>query len=377
MSKLSDFITDQFWRILFGQKKGITGHRKGNTGALSWEIGYGRLDIIGNGEMPDYSPSMSNDIIFSNAPWYKYLQRYSLSLIHSGVTSIGSGAFAGWKDLVFAGIPNSVTRIGSNAFSGCCNLTSIIQIPDFTYTPPIQIPNSVMILIDYAWATVLGIKKQIPNSIQNCIQIPNTVTTIDDYAFAYCSGLTSVIIPESVTSIKQGTFYRCYALKSVTIPNSIKSIGVGAFYQCENLASVFIPDSVTQIEEGAFYKCERLTTVVIPNSVISIGKRAFYGNNSLASVTIPDSVTSIGELAFGVSLDFIVNSPKDIPAPILGDVNGHGSLIEIINNAMTPQKIESTVFMGVNRSKCILRVPAEAKDAYRTAEGWKDFVNIE
>lgn len=95
MSKLSNFINDQFWRILYGQKKGTTGHRKGKAGDLSWEMGYGRLDIVGNGEMPDYYASISNDIVFSNAPWYQYLQKYSLVLIHSGVTSIGSGAFAG------------------------------------------------------------------------------------------------------------------------------------------------------------------------------------------------------------------------------------------------------------------------------------------
>jgi len=123
MSKLSDFITDQFWRILFGQKKGITGYRKGKTGSLSWGMFGGSLDIIGNGEMPEYSANMSNDIIISNAPWFAYLQRFSYAEIHDGVTSIGAGAFAGWKDLAFVCIRNSVIRIGNNAFWGCDSLT--------------------------------------------------------------------------------------------------------------------------------------------------------------------------------------------------------------------------------------------------------------
>jgi len=282
---------------------------------------------------------------------------------------------------VFVGIPNSVTHIGSNAFSGCCNLTSIIQIHDYIQPsdPPVQIPNSVMILIDYAWATILGIPKEIHNSIQNSIQIPNTVTTIEEYAFAYCSSLTSVIIPDSVTSIKKGTFYRCYALTSVVIPNTVKSIGVGAFYQCLNLTSVIIPDSVTQIEEGAFYRCESLTTIIVPNSVISIGKRAFYGNNSLTSVTIPNSVTSIGELAFSVDATATINkleaeiSESDIKD---ADYQGEGCMIEIINQAIMPQTIENNVFRGVDKSKCTLRVPKEAVEVYQTAEGWKEFIDI-
>ena len=35
------------------------------------------------------------------------------------------------------------------------------------------------------------------------------------------------------------------------------------------------------------------------------------------------------------------------------------------------------VFEGINKSLCTLKVPKGSKDAYRQADGWKDFVNIE
>ena len=170
------------------------------------------------------------------------------------VTSIGSSAFSGCRDLTSVTIPNSVKSIGYGAFSGCSGLTSI--------------------------------------------EIPNSVTSIGNYAFSDCTGLTSVTIPNSVTSIGGYAFYRCSGLTSVTIGNSVTSIEEYAFDECTGLTSVTIGNSVTSIGSYAFYRCYGLTSVTIPNSVTSIGEYAFYYCNGLTSVTIPNSVTSIGEYAF-------------------------------------------------------------------------------
>ena len=45
--------------------------------------------------------------------------------IPSGVTSIGAGAFSGCSSLTSVTIPSSVTSIGPGAFSGCNKLTHI------------------------------------------------------------------------------------------------------------------------------------------------------------------------------------------------------------------------------------------------------------
>ena len=52
-------------------------------------------------------------------------------------------------------------------------------------------------------------------------------------------------------------------------------------------------------------------------------------------------------------------------------------LTEITNHATTLQVIDGGVFSHLDVSACILRVPAASVDAYRAAEGWKDFVHIE
>jgi hypothetical protein len=43
--------------------------------------------------------------------------------------------------------------------------------------------------------------------------------------------------------------------------------------------------------------------------------------------------------------------------------------------SVTPQKIKSNVFAGRKRS-CILRVPANAVEAYKQAKVWRSFKNI-
>ena len=124
-------------------------------------------------------------------------------------------------------------------------------------------------------------------------------------------------------------------------------------------ANYNIPNSVTSIGVDAFASSNSLTSIVIPNSVVSIGSNAFQECIGLTSVTIPNSVTSIESMAFF----------------------GCNSLAEIINYATTPQTLNITdsiggIFDGVNES-AVLYVPAEAIEAYRAAEVWKDFANIE
>lgn len=158
----------------------------------------------------------------------------------------------------------------------------------------------------------------------------------------------------SVTAIANQAFYYCVNLTSVTISNSVVSIGDYAFGGCGDLASITIPDSVTSIGCNAFGGCCGLTDVTIGNSVTSIGDDAFAYCESLTSITIPSSVTSIGNDVFYncINLKAIYSLP---PAPA---------------------KVESETFNYVDKKNCKLYVPVKSPDIYKTAYGWKDFVNI-
>ncbi|WP_315395440.1 leucine-rich repeat domain-containing protein [Hoylesella nanceiensis] len=187
------------------------------------------------------------------------------------------------------------------------------------------------------------------------VTIPNSVTTIGSGAFEFCFSLTSVTIPNSVTTIGYYAFELCFSLTSVTIPNSVTTIGSGAFFSCFSLTSVTIPNSVTTIGSSAFAGCFSLTSVTIGNSVTTIGHGAFYGCSSLTSVTIGNSVTEIGYYAF----------------------SGCKNVKQITSEAVTPPDCYSYTFKGINTKECKLLVPQNSIDAYKKADGWKEFFLIE
>ena len=305
------------------------------------------------------------------------------------VTSIGWGAFSYCSGLTSVTIPNSVTSIGYEAFLGCSDLTSV------------TIPNSV---------TSIGVAAFSGCTVLTSVTIPNSVTSIGWGAFQYCSGLTSVTIGNSVTSIGDDAFYKCTGLTSVTIGNSVTSIGKEAFYYCSSLTGeLVIPNSVTSIGSSAFAGCSGLTSLsveagntvydsrnncnaiintstntlifgcqntTIPNSVTSIGDYAFFGCSGLTSVTIPNSVTSIGNSAFdGCTVLTSVTIPNSVTSIGWCAFFMCTGLTSVTCFATTPPQLDYGVFGGVDKS-IPLYVPAGSVSAYKSADQWKDFMNI-
>ena len=276
------------------------------------------------------------------------------------ITSIGEAAFENCELLTSVTIPDSVTEIGGAAFYFCTSLTSV------------TIPDSV---------TSIGKEAFYFCTSLTSITIPDSVTEIGECAFTYTS-LTSVTIPNSIISIGEFAFENCALLTSVTIPDSVTEIGEYAFCACSSLKAFYgkfassdnrclivngvlnsfaigcgateytIPDSVTSIEYNAFFGCSSLTSVTIPDSVTSIWDRAFSDCTSLTSVTIPDSVTSIGKEAFYncYSLTSVYCKPTTIPT-------GGRSMF------------------GNNPGDRKIYVPAASVEAYKSADGWKDYAD--
>lgn len=172
-------------------------------------------------------------------------------------------------------------------------------------------------------------------------------------AFYRCTSLQSVTIPNSVTEIGKNAFYWCESLQSVTIPNSVTEIGKSAFSSCTSLQSITIPNSVTEIGIEAFANCTSLPSITIPNSIIEIGKSAFANCTSLQSITIPASVTSIGEYAFVYCTAMQEYHFTSINPPSLASSN---------------------VFQDIPND-CIIYVPQESVNAYKTAQHWSDYAS--
>ena len=181
-----------------------------------------------------------------------------------------------------------------------------------------------------------------------------SVTSIGDGAFANHSGLTSVTIPNSVTSIGNYAFFNCSGLTSVTIPNSVTTIGEFAFAYCSGLTSVIFNAEKCTKMISAFSDCTNLTSLTIGDKVTIIPNFAFPHCSKLTSVTIPNSVTSIGDSAF----------------------NGCSGLTKLVSLAVEPPICGEGVFEKVDKTTCQLLVPQESINKYKTANQWKDFLNI-
>ena len=196
------------------------------------------------------------------------------------------------------------------------------------------------------------------------VTIPNSITSIGKYAFSRCYGLTSLVVDKN-----NGTYdsrNNCNAIietsmnnlvvgcNNTTIPNSVTFIGNNAFGGCSGLTSVTIPNSVYSIGVSAFADCSGLTSIVIPNSVTSIGSSAFSGCSGLTSVTIGNSVTSIGKYAFCYC----------------------SRLTKLVSLAVEPPTCGIGAFEYVDKTTCQLLVPEESINKYKTADQWKEFLNI-
>ncbi len=282
------------------------------------------------------------------------------------VTSIGHDAFMYSSGLTSVTIPSSVTSIDFFAFTFCPDIVSLI----------VDKENKVYDSRDNCNAIIESQSNTLVVGCMNTV-IPNSVTSIGVGAFWSCTGLTSIAIPSRVTNIGDAAFNGCSSLTSVAIPSSVTSIGLGAFYGCDRLTSIEIPNSVTNIGEIAFYNCSSLTSVAIPSSVTSIGQGAFSGCIDLTSVEIPSSITSIGFEAFMGCISLTsVTIPSSVTSIDYFAFSFCIGLNTIVCNIEKPLPVSGFVFSNVDKSNCVLYVPAGCVDAYKAADVWSEFENI-
>ena len=317
------------------------------------------------------------------------------------VTAIGYEAFRECKALTSVTIPDGVTGIGQSAFSGCSALTSV------------TIPDGVTSIGSYAFRGCEAL---------TAVTIPDGVTEIQNYTFAYCYSLKSVTIGKGVTGIElyafgwsniseltvaatvpptvKGNAFYCVSKNiSVYVPKEslaaykaadgwkeftkLRAIGCGftagnlkyevtdaaaktvelTGYETEPTGTLSIPAtvtnegttySVTSIVEVAFYECGGITSVTIPDGVTEIQDCTFAFCYSLKSVTIGSGVTSIGEQAFYLCF----------------------GITEMTVLATVPPTMVTNAFTGVSQSIPVY-VPLEALDAYKAADGWKEFSGLQ
>ena len=292
-----------------------------------------------------YSDDYPVDIYYNNHWPFENGGFYSINL-GNNISYIQKNSFRNCPNLTTAQISNSVNRIGEFSFYNCSNLTAI------------DINNDNLTLIENsAFASCPNLK------VVNICNFTNWLGCYfgNKYSSPFCNGadlyisnnkISNLSLPLTTVSIPAYSFYGCKSLTSVSVPVFVSSIGNEAFSDCTEITDIaWYAKNCTSTGDMYTYNIER---VVIGDEVETIPP-SFICGSKITELTISKSVTSIGRRAF--SCNGLMNIFSQIEDP---------------NNITLGEEI----FKDVNKSSCILTVPANSILLYRNALQWKDFLNI-
>ena len=209
-----------------------------------------------------------------------------------------------------------------------------------------------------------------------------TVTAINKGAFINCPKVNTVNLPETVTAIGTQAFKGCSGLKSISFPKKVSVIDRQAFMGCTKLTSLTIPSHIYAVEDSAFYSCTGLTSLDLGASVTFIGNYAFAGCYNLPQVFIPSSVIAICGGAFQdcTNLKNVTIDMNHQGFSVDGDVFRYCYALSTITCLpLTPPELDNQRggFTESLMETVSLMVPHSFVDAYRNADVWGEFANIQ
>ena len=186
-----------------------------------------------------------------------------------------------------------------------------------------------------------------------------TVTLIETGALQWAP-MTKVDLRAEVKVVPEGFCFAASNLEEITLPESVVKIGDNAFNSCTklkktkdaagNALQLYFCPKLLSIGNDAF-NGTAFETVLFPLSLTTIGEGAFAYCKELTKVYIQENVSTIGKYAFQ-------NCTK---------------LEYMRNYALAPQPFTTDMLYGVDKDKLEIEVQYGALNAFKTADGWKDY----
>lgn len=233
---------------------------------------------------------------------------------------VGQGVFANCNGLVQVSLPMDATTLEKDAFANCTSLSKI------------EIPASISNLQPSSDCTAL-------QEIQ--VSGANSNYKSQDGVLLNAAGTSIVWFPMG----KRGAY---------SLPSTIAAIGSYAFKGC-SIEHFTLPDDITEMGQGVFMD-SKVKEVKLPAHLKRIPTSTFQGCTQLKVVRLGSKAESISDYAFDLCpLTDIYVDAKDAP---LCDAN-----------AFTTR---GTSFFKT----CTIHVPAGRVNAYKYADGWKQFKYI-
>ena len=311
-------------------------------------------------------------------------------------------------------IPISVDSIGQRAFGSCGDLASI-RINDSEKV--LKLNNGYYGTFAYSSGEkTVYIGRNIERNENNTVfsdnvtgvEFGNKVTVINSYMFNTTSKLASIKIGSGVKTIEQHAFSstgtdETITEQVVTMGSAVTLIEASAFESCSHLKSITLPETLKNINGYAF-SSTGLTAVTIPVSVDSIGDRAFGSCADLAAIRIPDSEKVLklrtgyyGTFAYSdaektvyVGRNIWRNENSSVFSKVTGVefgptmtniatylLSGSTALANVKAQWLQPFDIDENVFAKAVYETATLWIPNGTLQAYKAANGWKNFINVD
>lgn len=268
----------------------------------------------------------------------------TLKYIEGSEYSLGAFEYCGFSSELH--LPESLISIGERAFYGCSNIIGQLHLPEnlaeigeeaFSEMTQIRgdiiIPRNIIIIEGAAFRR---------SGFDGRVYLPEGVKIIEGMAFDETPITGELVLPSSLRSLSMnasslGTSSWAFSNTNITriiFPNGLQEIGAKTFSGCINLQdTIKLPPDLTIVNEGLFQNCSQLRYVILPEKLESIDGFAFFQCYSLD----------------------VIQCLTETPPTFVNF---------------------SSAFDGVNKDYVTVVVPANAVDAYRNAEGWKEFKRI-
>lgn len=340
-------------------------------------------------------------------------------IIPDSVKTIGSYAFVNCHSLVDIVIPDSVIDM-YGGFSNCYKLASVvigdgvkviyggtfhkcdaitriqfganiesIETNNFNY---IKIKDVIVADLDkwlkvkfedfHSSPTAWGANLWEGDQLVTKCTIPGDIVSFGG-ALRGCGSLEEVIISDGVISITDEAFWACKNLNKIKIGKDVVSIGREVFYSCDKLSCFegkFASEDgrcIVMDGELRYHAHAGLTEYTIPKGVKSIGCNAFSSKGP-QKVIIGNDVETIEKMAFyncGIKEVVIEENVKTIKEDAFGWTN----METVYCKSAVPPTAESTDVVGwdafYNTPLKNIYVPSASVEAYKTADGWKEYAN--
>jgi len=294
-------------------------------------------------------------------------------LLPESIVSIGDYSFNA-SSMETIHIPDNVTSIAEGCFCSSAKLTS--------FTGKFASEDGRALIVD---GTMVAFA---PGGLQE-YTVDASARVLGKSVFSDCIYLEKIHFPEGMERINNSCFHQCWSLTQVEFPSSLKYIEQSAFPRCQNLTSLTFPNSEFTVMRDAFNQCPKLE--FLSGNYVSQDGRSMIQDNTLVCVAlagleeyvVPDGVTSTCTIhGFQDGLKSLKRIVYPETVTQIGQIWDCESLQSITVKAPTPPSFiiimswaDESPAEICNTNDCPIYVPAEAVEAYKSAERWSTYAN--